>query len=152
MKYDKQWYDSLIKPKFQPPTWIFAPVWTILYTMMFVALFVVLTSKLTLLTILATSLFSVQFILNLSWSPIFFAKHNLKKAFYVAVLLAISVFATMICFFFISKIAGLLFLPYFLWCSFASVLSFAIMKLNNWLTTNFVRITLVTRPLSKRNL
>lgn len=131
MKYDKQWYDSLIKPKFQPPAWIFAPVWTILYTMMFVALFIVVTSKYNLISILAISLFVVQFLLNISWSPIFFAKHDFKKAFYVSVLLGIAVFATMVCFFFISKIAGLLFLPYFLWCSFASALSFAIMKLNS---------------------
>lgn len=131
MNYDKNWYDSLMKPKFQPPAWIFAPVWTILYTMMFVALFIVVTSKYNLTSVLAISLFVTQFLLNISWSPIFFAKHDFKKAFYVAVLLAISVFATMVCFFFISKIAGLLFLPYFLWCSFASVLSFAIMKLNS---------------------
>lgn len=131
MKYDKQWYDSLIKPSFQPPAWIFAPVWTTLYIMMFVALFIVLTSKFNSISILAISLFVVQFLLNLSWSPVFFAKHDFKKAFYVTVLLAIAVFATMICFLFISKIAGILFLPYFLWCSFASILSFQILKLNN---------------------
>ena len=132
MNYDKEWYDSLNKPKFQPPAWVFAPVWTVLYILMFVALGLILTSQFRLLSIVAYLLFTVQFIVNLQWTPVFFKEHNLRKAFLLCVLLDILVFLTMAVFFYISKPAGILLLPYMIWCDFASVLSFEILELNEW--------------------
>ena len=132
MYYDKDWYNTLIKPKFQPPAWVFAPAWMVLYILMSVAFVLILMAQFKLINILAYLLFVAQLIINLSWSPIFFKEHNLRKAFLYAVLLALLVFLTMVVFFYISNIAGILLLPYFCWCVFASILSFEILELNEW--------------------
>lgn len=132
MNYDKDWYDSLVKPKFQPPAWIFAPVWTVLYILMSVAFILVIFSSFGWLNILAYILFFCQLFVNLQWPPAFFMEHNLRKAFLLCALLNFLVFLTMLVFFNISKIAGVLFIPYFLWCCFATVLNFEILERNEW--------------------
>ena len=132
MNYDEDWYNSLEKPKFQPPAWIFAPVWIFLYILMSVAFVLVLISPFKWTNLFAYLLFVVQIIINLSWSPAFFKEHNLRKAFLLAVLLTLLVFITMLIFFSISVLAGILFLPYFFWCAFATALSFHILELNEW--------------------
>ncbi|MDD3435817.1 MAG: tryptophan-rich sensory protein [Candidatus Gastranaerophilales bacterium] len=132
MKYDKEWYDSLVKPKFQPPAWVFAPVWTVLYISMFIAAVLVLAAKFHWINIFAYLLFTAQLTVNLLWTPAFFGEHNLRKAFLLSSLLSLLVFLTMLFFYHISKFAGILFLPYFLWCLFATVLNFEILELNEW--------------------
>ncbi len=132
MNYDKEWYDSLNKPKFQPPAWVFAPVWIVLYILMLVAFVLVLISPFKWTNIFAYLLFIVQVDVNLSWTPVFFEEHNLRKAFLISALLLVLVFFTMIIFFHISKLAGILLFPYFIWCAFASVLSFEILERNEW--------------------
>jgi len=128
---DREWYNSLKKPSFQPPANIFAPTWTVLYFMMFDALALVATLPFTGLHVLAYLLFVLQLVVNLSWAPVFFETHALRKAFWLSMLLALLVFLTMCVFFFISRLAALLFLPYFLWCCFATILSFEIWELNS---------------------
>ncbi|MFA7658448.1 MAG: TspO/MBR family protein [Candidatus Gastranaerophilaceae bacterium] len=130
MNYDEDWYNSLIKPKFQPPAWIFAPVWALLYVLMFIAIVLVLMAKFRLINILGYLLFAAQLYINISWPEAFFKEHDLRKAFLLCALLTLLVFLTMIVFFYISGLAALLFLPYFLWCIFASTLSFEILELN----------------------
>ena len=130
MKYDNVWYDSLIKPKIQPPAWLFAPVWTVLYTLMLIAFVLVMIKGFRFENIFAYIFFVAQLVVNLSWSPVFFKEHNLRKAFLLCIVLAVLVLLTMVSFFYISKLAGLLFLPYFLWCSFAGLLCFEILELN----------------------
>ena len=132
MKYDKQWYDSLDKPEFQPPDRVFMPVWTVLYILMAIALFVVVQDGFEFKNILAALLFFIQLSVNLSWPRAFFAEKNLRKAFLLTVLLTFLVLLTMIVFFMVEKLAGILMLPYFLWCCFATVLSFEILELNEW--------------------
>lgn len=132
MKYDEDWYNSLIKPKFHPPAWVFSLVWTLIYIFMFIAFALVLTAKFRFINIFAYLLFIVQLTVNLQWSPAFFEEHNLRKAFLISALLTLLVFLTMLFFFNVSKLAGILFLPYFLWCGFATVLSFEILELNEW--------------------
>jgi len=132
MHYDKEWYDSLHKPDFQPPEWVFAPVWMLLYFLMSTAFILVLFSHFSWTNIFAYILFVAQLLMNLQWSPTFFVEHNLRKAFLISALLTLLVFLTMIMFFNISKIAGFLFLPYFLWCCFATVLNFELLELNEW--------------------
>lgn len=132
MKYNKEWYDSLNKPPFQPPSWLFAPVWTLLYILMFISFVLVLTASFKWSNLFAYVLFIVQVDVNLSWSQIFFKEHNLRKAFLASALLTLLVFFTMIIFYHISKLAGILFLPYFLWCCFATVLCFEILERNEW--------------------
>ncbi len=132
MKYDKDWYNSLSKPKFQPPDWIFAPVWIILYILMMVAFGLVLLTPFNWVHVLAYFLFTLQLIINLQWPSAFFKEHDLRKAFLLSALLTLLVFLTMIVFFIISKLAGFLFLIYFIWCAFASILNFEILELNEW--------------------
>ena len=132
MKYDKDWYDSLNKPKFQPPVWVFAPIWTVFYIVMFIAFYLVLITHFRLLNVVAYLLFIAQLVVNLHWAPVFFKEHDLRKAFLICALLDVLVFLTMTVFFYISKLAGILFLPYMLWCVFASVLCFEILELNEW--------------------
>jgi len=126
-----EWYNNLKKPSFQPPDNIFMPTWTVLYFMMLMSLTLVVTLPFTGLHILAYLLFTLQLIANLYWPPVFFRAHDLRKAFWLCFLLTVLVFLTMCVFFFISKLASLLFLPYFLWCCFATALSFELWELNS---------------------
>ena len=132
MNYDKDWYNSLAKPRYQPPSWVFAPVWTVLYILMTMALILVLKAPFRLTSLLAYIFFAWQLLVNLHWTPVFFREHNLRKAFLLAALLTLLVFLTMVLFYHVSKIAGMLLLPYFLWSVFASMLSFHILELNEW--------------------
>lgn len=132
MDYNKDWYNNLVKPSFQPPDMVFTPVWIFLYILMTAAFLLVLIKPFSLLKLASILLFFLQMYVNLQWPLAFFKEHNLRKSFLLAVLLALLVFLTMVLFFFVSKIAGVMFLPYFLWCCFASVLSFHLLELNEW--------------------
>lgn len=126
------WYPTLIKPVFNPPNWIFAPVWTSLYIMMGVAGGLVwnkLDGNETLVK-KAFLFFIIQLALNALWSLIFFKLHNLLLASIEVVLLLLMIFETYTQFKKIDKIAGLLLIPYLAWVSFATVLTISIWYLN----------------------
>ncbi len=125
------WYATLNKPTFNPPDWVFGPVWTILYTMMGVSLFLIGTSTLpNKKKRVAYSLFFIQLFLNAIWSPIFFGLHSPLLGLMVILLMWISIVLTMIDFYKISKTATVLLAPYLLWVSFATLLNFSIWQLN----------------------
>ena len=130
MNYDKDWYENLNKPPFQPPAKVFGPVWTVLYIMMFIAFGIVAANDFELESFFAYLFFFAQLWVNFSWSKIFFREHNLRKAFLVCALLTLLVFCTMIIFFTVSFWSGLLFVPYFCWCVFATILCFEILERN----------------------
>lgn len=130
MNRDKDWYDSLNKPPFQPPASVFAPVWTLLYVLMFIAFGLMAAEDFEVESFFAYLFFFSQLLVNLTWSGIFFKEHNLRKAFLVSSLLTILVLFTMIMFFAVSFWSGVLFVPYFCWCVFATVLSFEILERN----------------------
>lgn len=126
------WYPTLIKPVFNPPNWIFAPVWTSLYIMMGVAGGLVwnkLEGNETLVK-KAFLFFIIQLALNALWSLIFFKLHNLLLASIEVVLLLLMIFETYTQFKKIDKIAGLLLIPYLAWVSFATILTISIWYLN----------------------
>ncbi len=126
------WYPTLIKPVFNPPNWIFAPVWTSLYVMMGVAGGLVW-NKLDgneALVKKAFLFFIIQLALNALWSLIFFKLHNLLLASIEVVLLLLMIFETYNQFKKIDKIAGLLLIPYLAWVSFATILTISIWYLN----------------------
>ena len=128
--YKTNWFNSLKKPLLAPPDWVFTPVWVILYITMFVALFFYI-NKISAHTHRAgLILFFIQLFLNLAWSPVFFYFHNIKLALVICIFLTISVIATSILFYKSSKVAGLLLLPYALWCSYATYLTFRYWVLN----------------------
>jgi benzodiazapine receptor len=123
-----KWYSKIKKPSFNPPSWIFGPVWTILYLLMGISLYLVWNSgKITTLVII---IFSIQLILNMVWSFLFFGIKKPGYAFAEIILLWISIISMMFVFYQISNIAGLIQIPYLMWVTFASVLNFSLWKLN----------------------
>ncbi len=125
------WYSNLIKPSFNPPNWVFGPVWTTLYFLMGIALYLVWIKDLKRKeNKQATVVFAAQLVLNVLWSIVFFGGHSISGAFAVIVMLWVLILGTLLLFFRISKVAGLLLIPYLVWVSFASVLNFYLLKLN----------------------
>lgn len=122
------WYAALSKPTFNPPNWIFGPVWTTLYILMGISLYILWTKRKE--AKLAIILFIVQLALNTLWSIIFFGQHLIAVALIEIVLLWLFILLTMIKAYPISKLASLLLLPYILWVSFASFLNLNIWLLN----------------------
>ena len=123
------WYTTLAKPSFNPPSWIFAPVWTILYVLMGISFWMIWKSHSSEKK-LAIGLFLIQFVLNAIWSPVFFGAHSIDWALALIVLLWAAIALTILVFKKISKSAAWILVPYILWVSFATVLNFAIWRLN----------------------
>jgi translocator protein len=125
------WYAAATKPWFNPPNWLFAPVWTTLYIMMGIALFLVWKSDADkTVKPAAIILFAVQLILNFFWSFIFFKTQQLGWAFAEIIAMWIMILFTILWFGKISSAAAWLLVPYISWVSFASVLNYALWKLN----------------------
>ena len=121
----KGWYlTDLVKPSFNPPSWIFGPVWTVLFFLMGISLYLVWTKKNNLFW------FWIQLILNILWSFLFFGLHSPLLAFYEIVFLWIAILITVIKFWTYRQKAGILLLPYLAWVSFASFLNLSIARLN----------------------
>lgn len=122
------WYPTLNKPFFNPPSWVFAPAWTILYIMMAVAAWRVWlagpSSK------PALNLFFIQLVLNFLWSVFFFGLHSPALALIDIIAMWIMIALTMRAFFKIARPAGWLLVPYLAWVSFAAVLNASIWWLN----------------------
>jgi len=126
------WYELLKKPSFNPPNWIFGPVWTGLYTLMGISLFVVWQKRADRPQVkTALFFFSIQLTLNALWSVAFFGIRSPLLGLIDIVLLWITILLTIKSFFGISKAAVLLLLPYILWVSFAVLLNFSLWILNS---------------------
>lgn len=125
------WYNTIEKPSFNPPNWIFAPVWTILYIFIAIAGGIVwdkidtnpLAKK-------AMLFFGIQLLLNTLWSFLFFGLRNPLIALIEIILLLLIIYETYMLFSKINKTAGYLFIPYLLWVSFAMFLNACIWWLN----------------------
>lgn len=125
------WYPTLVKPVFNPPNWIFAPVWTLLYVMMGIAAGLVWTSDSEVKIVKkALGFFAIQLGLNALWSYLFFGLHNPLLALIEIVLLLLLIFETYKQFKKIDKVAAMLLLPYLAWVSFATILNASIWLLN----------------------
>jgi len=125
------WYAALNKPYFNPPNWIFGPVWTLLYLMMAIAAFLVWQKGLNDPAVRAALIvFLVQLALNSFWSIVFFGWHSLWGGFAVIILLWLAIMWTITAFFQLVPLAAWLLAPYLLWVSFASVLNLAVALLN----------------------
>jgi translocator protein len=125
-----EWYMSLEKPSFNPPSWIFGPVWTALYALMAVAAWLVWREAGFAGATAALAMFFVQLALNLAWSGIFFALRSPGWALAEIVVLWLAILATIVLFHRHSALAAWLLVPYLLWVSFAAVLNGAIWRLN----------------------
>jgi tryptophan-rich sensory protein len=128
---NNDWFDKLIKPSWNPPAYLFGPVWTILYLLMGISLWLVWKNKSAeLYKGNVYLLFSIQLFLNFMWSIIFFKLESPSFAFFDIVLLLISIGLTMKSFSYYSKLAAWLLLPYISWVSFATILNYTIWDLN----------------------
>lgn len=123
------WYASLQKPPFNPPSWVFAPVWTILYLMMGIAAFQIWQTK-SPRRPLALTVYVIQLLLNGLWSWIFFAWQRLLESAIEISMLWVFIVLTMVVFVRIQRSAAWLLIPYLAWVSFASVLNWTIYGLN----------------------
>jgi tryptophan-rich sensory protein len=128
--YGNPWFDALAKPWFMPPGWVFPIAWTSLYALMGLALGQVLGAPPSPARRAALALFAVQLLLNLSWSPVFFAAHRIDLALAIIVALDAVVIATILAFRRVRPVAALLLLPYPLWLALATALNKAILSLN----------------------
>lgn len=125
------WYTALNKPSFNPPNWLFGPVWIVLYLMMGISLFIIWKEDLKNKEVKsAFIIFIVQLIFNTAWSLIFFGAHSPSGGLIIIIMLWILILITILKFMKISRFAGMLLIPYLLWVSFATVLNFFIFKLN----------------------
>ncbi len=128
--YGNPWFDALEKPEFMPPGWVFGVVWTILYVLMGLALAYILGARGARGRALAIGLFVTQLVLNLAWSPLFFAAHQVTAALVLLVVLFIVAAVTTARFHRIRTTAGKLMLPYLAWLILAIALNFETMRLN----------------------
>jgi benzodiazapine receptor len=125
-----EWYAQLSKPAWNPPSWIFGPVWTALYAMMAVAAWLVWRENGFRARARPLGLFLLQLTLNAAWSPLFFGLKSPALAFVVIVLLWLAILATLRAFWRANRISGALLLPYLGWVTFAAVLNFSLWRLN----------------------
>ncbi|XP_050429618.1 translocator protein [Adelges cooleyi] len=128
----KGWYETLNRPSWRPPNYMFAPVWTTLYTGMGYASFIVYrdgggfqgAAKIPLI------LYSSQLLLNWAWSPLFFHFHKLKWSLFEICALWANVAGCTVAFYQVNKVAGSLMIPYLGWLSLATALTYYIYKNN----------------------
>lgn len=122
---DMMWYANLHKPAFNPPTWLFGPVWAVLYIMMGIALAKIYKDR----NNKALFIFAVQFVLNIIWTPLFFYMQRIDLALIDIVLL----WSCLIVFFICTRKNStviMLFIPYALWTTFAMILTLSLYMLN----------------------
>ncbi|PLS22794.1 TspO/MBR family protein [Neptunicoccus cionae] len=122
------WFDTLVKPAFNPPAWVFGPVWTTLYILIGIAgwrIWHVNRSS------TAMKLWFAQMILNFAWSPLFFGAHRMDLALGVIVLMLIAIFGFILTSWNRDRISAVLFLPYAAWVSFATLLNASLLYLNS---------------------
>ncbi|MGB8226299.1 MAG: TspO/MBR family protein [Sedimentisphaerales bacterium] len=125
------WYQTLAKPAFNLPSWVFAPVWTSLYLLMGISAFLVWRKEPADTAVkVALACFILQLVFNALWTPIFFGAKQPLIAFGDIILLWLAIASTIICFYRVYKLSAILLVPYILWVSFAAVLNAAICMLN----------------------
>jgi tryptophan-rich sensory protein len=125
-----EWYAALNKPAWNPPGWIFGPVWTALYAMMAVAAWLIWHRGGLAVQRRPLGLFLAQLALNALWTPLFFGLRQPGLAFAEILLLWLAILATLLAFRPVSRAAAWLLVPYLAWVSFAAVLNGALWRLN----------------------
>jgi tryptophan-rich sensory protein len=127
---DSPWFAALAKPVTFPPPATFGIVWTVLYAMMGVAIALVCAAWGARFRGPAIALFAIQLALNLAWSPVFFALHEIRIALAVILALDVAVLVTTALFWRVRRLAGWLMVPYVVWILFATVLTWQFLELN----------------------
>ena len=126
-KFKEPWYSTLVKPSFNPPDWVFGPVWTILYILMAIAIWNVwIKSK----NINFVYLYFIHLFFNTTWSVVFFGFNQIELALINLIVLILFIVILFLKYKVISKLSAYLMIPYFLWCCFAFLLNLNLMMLN----------------------
>ena len=126
-KFKEPWYSTLVKPSFNPPDWVFGPVWTILYILMAIAIWNVwIKSK----NINLVYLYFIHLFFNTTWSVVFFGFNQIELALINLIVLILFIVILFLKYKLISKLSAYLMIPYFLWCCFAFLLNLNLIMLN----------------------
>ena len=127
LKFKEPWYSTLVKPSFNPPDWVFGPVWTILYILMAIAIWNVwIKSK----NINLVYLYFIHLFFNTTWSVVFFGFNQIELALINLIVLILFIVILFRKYKVISKLSAYLMIPYFLWCCFAFLLNLNLIMLN----------------------
>lgn len=124
------WFADLVKPSLYPPPATFGIVWSILYVLMGLALAMVITARGAPGRNTAIGVFVAQLVLNLAWSPLFFALHQITAALALLVVLDLVVIATLVLFYKVRPLAAALLVPYLAWALFATALNWQFLEAN----------------------
>ena len=128
ISFKEPWYSQLVKSNFNPPEWVFAPVWTTLYLMMTVAIWFFWHSKNRNLS--TVYLYFIHILFNTTWSIVFFGLHQMLLALFVLIGLILMIIILMLRFKRVNIVSYYLMIPYLLWCCFALFLNFNLLILN----------------------
>ena len=128
ISFKEPWYSLLIKPSFNPPDWIFAPVWTTLYLMMTIAIWIFWHSKGRNMN--TVYIYFIHLIINTTWSVVFFIFHKIFFSLIVLITLIFLIIILIIRFRRVNVISYYLMIPYLLWCFFALILNMSLLILN----------------------
>ena len=126
--FKEPWYSMLIKPSFNPPAWIFGPVWTTLYLMMTIAIWVFWHSKNKNMNTIY--IYFIHLIFNTTWSVVFFVFHQIFLALIIIIVLIAFIINLILRFKRVKMLSAYLMIPYLLWCSFALILNTSLIILN----------------------
>jgi len=127
---ENPWFNALVKPSLYPPPATFGIVWSILYVMMGLAAALAVTARGAAGRGLALALFALQLLLNLAWSPVFFAMQEMEWALWLLLAIDLAVAITLVLFWRVRPLAGLLLVPYLAWVLFATVLNWQFVEAN----------------------
>jgi tryptophan-rich sensory protein len=125
-----EWYAALTKPPWNPPNWLFGPVWSVLYLLMAISVWLVWRKEGISGAVLPLGVFLLQLVLNAAWSWLFFGLHEPSLAFFEILGLWLAILFNIILFWRISTISGVLLLPYLAWVTFAAILNYTLWRLN----------------------
>ena len=128
INFKEPWYSLLNKPMFNPPDWIFAPVWTTLYLMMTVAVWIFWHTKNK--NINTVYIYFIHVVFNTTWSIVFFGLHQILLALLVLMILIILIIVLILKFKRVNYVSAYLMIPYLLWCCYALFLNFNLYILN----------------------
>ena len=126
--FKEPWFSLLIKPSYNPPSWIFGPVWTTLYFMMTIAIWIFWHSKNRNMT--TVYLYFIHLIFNTTWSIVFFVFHKMILALIVLIILIFLIITLIIKFKCVNLLSYYLMIPYLLWCFYALLLNLSLIFLN----------------------
>ena len=128
INFKEPWYSLLTKPIFNPPEWIFAPVWTTLYLMITIAIWNFWHSKVQDMN--TVYIYLIHLVFNTTWSIVFFVFHNLVLALIVLIVLIFLIIILIFRFRRVNMLSFYMMIPYLLWCTFALILNFRLIILN----------------------